>query len=129
LPAAGPGGLHPPLALTLSVADNGTGIPAEVRDRLFRPYYTTKKHGTGLGLFVVRRIVEAHGGSVAVDSEPGRGATFTLTLPAAEACGTRSVSDGVAPPGEGTAVSGRGATPSLTLRVPHEAVPPAPEVV
>ncbi len=68
--------------VALTVADDGTGIDPGHRDRLFRPYFTTKKHGTGLGLFVVRRIVEYHGGSVGVESEPGRGTTFRVTLPA-----------------------------------------------
>lgn len=70
--------------LVLTVADDGSGIPAEVLPRLFRPYFTTKKHGTGLGLFVLRRIVEAHGGSVGVESEVGRGTTFRVELPAEE---------------------------------------------
>jgi len=70
--------------LVLTVADDGSGIPAEVLPRLFRPYFTTKKHGTGLGLFVLRRIVEAHGGSVGVESEVGRGTIFRVELPAEE---------------------------------------------
>lgn len=68
-------------ALVLTVTDDGHGIPPEVRPRLFRPYFTTKKHGTGLGLFVIRKIVEEHGGTVGVTSEPGRGTTFTVELP------------------------------------------------
>ena len=68
--------------VVLTVADDGGGIDPANRARLFRPYFTTKKHGTGLGLFVIRRIVEAHGGTVAVESEPGQGATFRVTLPA-----------------------------------------------
>lgn len=64
----------------LSVADDGCGIDPALQGRLFRPYFTTKKHGTGLGLFVTRRIVEAHGGSVWVESEPGRGTTFRVWL-------------------------------------------------
>lgn len=68
--------------LVLTVTDDGHGIPPEVRDRLFRPYFTTKKHGTGLGLFVIRKIVEAHAGTVTVDSEPGRGTRFRVELPA-----------------------------------------------
>jgi signal transduction histidine kinase len=64
------------------VSDDGGGIDPAHRARLFHPYFTTKKHGTGLGLFVIRRIVEAHGGTVAVESEPGQGATFRVTLPA-----------------------------------------------
>lgn len=67
--------------ITLTVADDGSGIDPAHRERLFRPYFTTKKHGTGLGLFVIRRIVEAHGGTVSVESEPGRGTTFTVSLP------------------------------------------------
>jgi signal transduction histidine kinase len=68
--------------VVLSVRDDGAGIDPANRGRLFRPYFTTKKHGTGLGLFVVRRIVEHHGGAVAVESEPGKGATFRVSLPA-----------------------------------------------
>jgi len=64
-----------------TVADDGIGIDAAVQARLFRPYFTTKKQGTGLGLFVTRRIVEAHGGSVGVESELGRGTTFRVSLP------------------------------------------------
>jgi signal transduction histidine kinase len=66
----------------LVVSDDGTGIDPAHRGRLFRPYFTTKKHGTGLGLFVIRRIVEQHGGTVGVESEPGKGTTFRVTLPA-----------------------------------------------
>ena len=68
-------------AITVTVQDDGAGIDPANRTRLFRPYFTTKKHGTGLGLFVTRRIVEAHGGAVAVESEPGRGTAFRVTLP------------------------------------------------
>lgn len=67
--------------VVLTVADDGTGIPPEALPRLFRPYFTTKKHGTGLGLFVLRRIVEAHGGQVGVESEVGKGTTFRVELP------------------------------------------------
>ena len=64
-----------------TVADDGIGIDPAVQARLFRPYFTTKKQGTGLGLFVIRRIVEAHGGTVGVESESGRGTTFRVSLP------------------------------------------------
>lgn len=70
--------------VVLSVSDDGAGVPEAALPRLFRPYFTTKKHGTGLGLFVLRRIAEAHGGAVAVESQAGRGATFRVTLPARE---------------------------------------------
>jgi two-component system NtrC family sensor kinase len=68
--------------IVLTVSDDGTGIDPTHRSQLFRPYFTTKKYGTGLGLFVIRRIVESHGGTVTVESETGRGATFRVTLPA-----------------------------------------------
>ncbi|MGL4550118.1 MAG: sensor histidine kinase [Gemmataceae bacterium] len=65
----------------VAVADTGTGIPADQAGRLFRPYFTTKRHGTGLGLFVTRRLVRDHGGDVGFDSAPGEGTTFTVRLP------------------------------------------------
>lgn len=67
--------------LALAVRDDGAGIPDDVRAKLFRPYFTTKRHGTGLGLFVLRKIVEEHGGAVSVASDPGRGSTFRVELP------------------------------------------------
>jgi signal transduction histidine kinase len=68
-------------ALCVEVEDDGPGIPEKVRERLFQPFVTTKASGTGLGLAVVKRIVESHGGEVSVKSPPGRGATFIVTLP------------------------------------------------
>ncbi|HJQ99366.1 MAG TPA: ATP-binding protein [Candidatus Polarisedimenticolaceae bacterium] len=66
----------------LSVADTGVGIGPEARARLFEPYFSTKSSGTGLGLAIVRRVVEAHGGTIDVESEAGKGTTFTIRLPA-----------------------------------------------
>lgn len=66
----------------LAVSDTGPGIAEGDRERIFDPYYTTKKGGTGLGLAIVRRIVFDHGGNVWVESRPGGGATFYLDLPA-----------------------------------------------
>jgi signal transduction histidine kinase len=71
-------------AVRLDLIDTGVGMTAEQAGRVFRPFFTTKPGGSGLGLPTVRRIVEAHGGSVAVESEPGRGTKFTLRLPAAD---------------------------------------------
>jgi two-component system, NtrC family, sensor histidine kinase HydH len=65
----------------ISVRDTGPGIPKNVSARMFEPLYTTKTRGAGLGLTIVRRVVEAHGGAVTVHSEPGKGASFTLRLP------------------------------------------------
>ncbi len=66
---------------TISVADTGPGIPEEMRDRLFKPFATSKKEGSGIGLALVKRFADNFGGGVAVDSVEGKGATFTLRLP------------------------------------------------
>jgi signal transduction histidine kinase len=68
--------------LRVSVSDTGVGIAPEARAKLFEPFFTTRPEGTGLGLSVSYGIVAAHGGRIDVESEPGRGSTFTVTLPA-----------------------------------------------
>ncbi|HET7791482.1 MAG TPA: HAMP domain-containing sensor histidine kinase [Gemmatimonadales bacterium] len=71
-----------PGALSISIADHGPGIPADVRHRIFEPYFTTKSDGTGLGLALVRQALEAHGATIDVSETPGGGATFTIVFPA-----------------------------------------------
>jgi two-component system sensor histidine kinase FlrB len=66
------------------VEDNGRGIPEELHERLFEPFFTTRTEGTGLGLAIVRNVVEAHGGRVEMRSAPGRGSEFAVCLPAIE---------------------------------------------
>lgn len=68
-------------AAQISLRDNGPGLSAEQRERMFEPFYTTKTHGIGLGMAVAKRIVEAHGGRVAVGPSHGPGAEFQLVLP------------------------------------------------
>ena len=66
------------------VIDTGPGISPEVAERIFQPYFTTKSGGSGLGLPLARRLVEAHNGRIDVHSEPGRGTDFTIAIPMAE---------------------------------------------
>jgi PAS domain S-box-containing protein len=70
--------------IRLSVADNGPGVPAEIRTRIFDPFFTTKPAGigTGVGLSMCHNIIDSHGGTVELDETPGGGATFLVTLPA-----------------------------------------------
>jgi len=66
----------------VEVRDTGPGIPADRMARIFDPFFTTKERGTGLGLAMAQQIAQEHGGQLLCDSEPGRGTTFTLRLPA-----------------------------------------------
>jgi signal transduction histidine kinase len=71
--------------LEIQVIDRGAGIAQENRERVFDPFFTTKANGTGLGLALAHKIVNAHGGAIEVSSQPGRGSTFTVSLPATPA--------------------------------------------
>ncbi len=93
--------------IALSVSDTGIGMSEEVCSRVFEPYFTTKTSGlgTGLGLAVVESIVREHDGSIAVDSAPGEGTTFTITLPTALSHAPSGERDGLASSGtDGAAV-------------------------
>jgi signal transduction histidine kinase len=76
-----------PAAVLVSVSDSGPGIPAELAERLFQKFVTGGQQGSGsgLGLAFSKLAVEAHGGRIWVESEPGCGATFTFSLPVADA--------------------------------------------
>jgi signal transduction histidine kinase len=67
--------------LVMQIIDTGTGIPPEVLENMFKPFYSTKSGGSGLGLPTARKVLEAHGGSLEADSAPGKGTRFTLKLP------------------------------------------------
>jgi signal transduction histidine kinase len=71
-------------SLMVTVADTGAGIPDEIIDRVFDPFFSTKDRGTGLGLAIVAAIVNAHGGAIDIASGKGKGAEFKITLPVAE---------------------------------------------
>jgi signal transduction histidine kinase len=65
----------------IEVADTGSGLTPEECEKIFTPYYTSKKHGTGLGLAIVQSVVSDHGGRIQVQSQPGHGTTFVIELP------------------------------------------------
>ena len=74
-------------ACRIQFADQGPGIPPEVREKVFTPFFTTKTRGSGLGLPTCRRLIEAHRGTLAIECPPQGGTTVTVTLPAAPAAG------------------------------------------
>ena len=65
----------------ITIHDNGPGMNSETQERMFEPYFSTKKEGTGLGLAIVKRIINDHGGYIRVTSNPGGGSTFNIELP------------------------------------------------
>jgi signal transduction histidine kinase len=69
-------------SVTLSVRDTGPGLPPEVAARLFDPFFTTKAHGLGMGLAIVRSLVQQHGGDVVAENHAEGGAVFRVVLPA-----------------------------------------------
>jgi two-component system, NtrC family, sensor kinase len=70
----------------VDIIDTGQGIPRDRMDQIFQPFFTTKKagQGTGLGLAIAAETIRAHGGEMAVESEPGKGSRFTVILPLAK---------------------------------------------
>ena len=94
---AGPEG-RPPAMVELSVADTGRGIPEEIRDRIFDPFFSTKgQEGSGLGLSVIFSILEHHGGSIDFETELGRGTTFRVLLPVTTLAGKPAPGPAAAP--------------------------------
>jgi len=77
-------GPHTSMEAIIRVSDTGPGIQTEEQGKIFDPYYSTKKSGTGLGLAIVHKIIEAHGGSIKVQSLAGSGSTFVMYLPKGE---------------------------------------------
>ena len=67
--------------LVISVSDSGIGLPVDEAGRIFEAFFTTKPHGTGMGLSISRRIIESHGGRLWAIPNAGRGAIFQFTLP------------------------------------------------
>jgi len=77
--------MEEPGHIALSLIDTGKGMTPDILSKIFRPFFSTKPGGSGLGLATTRKIILAHGGSIDVQSEPGRGTKFTIRLPAPEA--------------------------------------------
>ncbi len=82
-------GMHPAAAadghereVVVDIEDTGPGVPPDLKEQIFNPFFTTKKTGVGLGLAIVSKIVDAHGGSLKLSSPPGQGARFSVVLPA-----------------------------------------------
>ena len=71
--------------VVVEVSDTGAGIRPEDREKIFLPFFTTKPSGTGLGMSIVKKIVDLHGGDISVESAPGRGTRVRIALPAAVA--------------------------------------------
>jgi two-component system sensor histidine kinase PilS (NtrC family) len=71
----------PEAAIVLEIADNGHGIPENIRERIFEPFFTTRETGTGLGLAIVRQIVHSHGGEISLRDCPPQGTIFSVSLP------------------------------------------------
>jgi signal transduction histidine kinase len=65
----------------IAIRDNGPGIPPEIKEKIFVPFYTTKKTGTGVGLPLAQKIIHAHGGVMDLVSEPGKGSDFIIKIP------------------------------------------------
>jgi len=80
-----------PSEVRLSVRDNGAGMDEETKARIFEPFYSTKDRGTGLGMSITLGIITAHGGRIMVDSFPGRGTEFIITLPTEKRSSPRSI--------------------------------------
>jgi len=68
----------------LTISDEGVGIPPEIREKIFNLYYSTKGKGSGIGLAMTFRVIQLHNGTIDFTSEPGKGTTFRLRLPAIE---------------------------------------------
>lgn len=100
-------------SIQLTVSDTGTGIPPDLQSRVFDPFFTTKDQGTGLGLAIVHALIEAHHGRIDVESSPGRGTSFVITLP-------RGPVQSALMPVRSAAPAGRSATPSRILSVTEE---------
>jgi two-component system nitrogen regulation sensor histidine kinase NtrY len=108
-------------SVVIEIADTGSGLTKEECERLFTPYYTTKQHGTGLGLAVVQSVISDHGGTISVESESGVGTTFRIVLMIKPAVETAKSSKAAA-----TAPPSQAQQPAALLAAPAQREPDAP---
>ena len=87
----GPNTLAPGKYVMISVKDSGPGIPSDVLPKIFEPYFTTKKAGAGMGLYVVYATIKRHGGTIEVESTVGQGTTFRVYIPASDAAPAKTL--------------------------------------
>ena len=80
-------GADSPGVMEIVVADTGKGIPPDVLENVFRPFFTTREAGTGLGLAITKKIIDAHGGTIGIESEPGKGTVVRVSLPLGQKSG------------------------------------------
>ncbi|MBL4904239.1 MAG: PAS domain S-box protein [Desulfocapsa sp.] len=90
--------IHDECFVCIRIQDSGIGIPREITDKIFDPYFTTKNEGSGLGLAICHSIINKHDGHIIVQSTPGKGTTFTIYLPAVQSNGTELTKTRKTPP-------------------------------
>jgi two-component system, NtrC family, sensor kinase len=100
--------------IQLTFADDGAGVEPAQLEKLFEPFFTTKPKGTGLGLWLSQRIIRDHGGTIVVQSELGKGATFTITLPAIDESVPVESIDGEQPIADSTYPAANAAPPAAS---------------
>jgi signal transduction histidine kinase len=93
--------------LTITVQDSGGGIPSQIRDHIFNPFFTTKEKGTGLGLAITQGIIECHGGNISFESHPTEGTRFMIRLPITDHDPTETESSRPAYPAGGKVQGGQ----------------------
>ena len=117
--------LHPGTAAVV-IRDNGCGIAEDKLAKIFNPFYTTKKNGTGLGMGIAKKVMDAHSGRIEVQSKPGIGAEFRLSIPLADAARAQNQSDQPSQP-EPDATGFNHGSPSDAERAPATQNPSQPQ--
>jgi two-component system, NtrC family, nitrogen regulation sensor histidine kinase NtrY len=111
----------------IEIVDTGSGLTTEECERLFTPYYTTKQHGTGLGLAVVQSVISDHGGTISVESETGVGTTFRIELPIKPAVETANSSKGSSAAAAAPFAATARVTPAPAVQEAPAETPASPE--